>query len=259
MSEESLVEPQVEEETKESGDLPPTQSAPTEPQTPTEKPEYIPKKFWDNGKVQTEDLAKSYTELESKIGQKKEGFKDEFISEFKAEQMKDRPADEDSYTLPEIEGFAQEEILANPMLDWWKKVSFEQGFSDEQFHDGIKQFAESTVVEQDLEAEKQKLGDNADARIGSVSNWAAKNFKDGELDIVVQLGTTADGIRFLERVIGMGVSSVNSADSVDKGTGKLTLADLRSKMQDPRYWDQNQRDESFVREVEQDFQKLGGH
>ena len=191
MSEESLVEPQVEEETKESGELPPTQSAPTEPQTPTEKPEYIPKKFWDNGKVQTEDLAKSYTELESKIGQKKEGFKDEFISEFKAEQ--------------------------------------------------------------------QKLGDNADARIGSVSNWAAKNFKDGELDIVVQLGTTADGIRFLERVIGMGVSSVNSADSVDKGTGKLTLADLRSKMQDPRYWDQNQRDESFVREVEQDFQKLGGH
>jgi len=258
MTEESLVEPQETEETTESGDLPPTQSAPTESQTPT-KPEHVPEKFWKDGKLDDLALAKSYTELEGMIGKRKDDFKEELVGELKAEQMKDRPEDENAYTIPEIEGFTQEDILANPMLDWWKKTAFEQGFNDEQFHEGIKQFAESTVVEQDLDSEKKKLGDNADARIDSVTNWASKNFQNEELDIVVQLGQSATGIRFLERVMNMGVASVNTADGVDKGTGQLTIDDLRAKMNDPRYWDQNRRDEQFVQEVNDGFQKLGGN
>ncbi len=30
-------------------------------------------------------------------------------------------------------------------------------------------------------------------------------------------------------------------------------------MNDPRYWDQNRRDEQFVQEVNDGFQKLGGN
>ena len=258
MTEESLVEPQVVEETTESGDLPPTQSAPTESQTPT-KPEHVPEKFWKDGKLDDLSLAKSYTELEGMIGKRKDDFKEELVGELKAEQMKNRPADENAYTIPEVEGFTQEDILANPMLDWWKKTAYEQGFSDEQFHEGIKQFAQSNVIEVDLAQEKSKLGDNAEARIDSVTKWASTNFQNEELDIVVELGTTAAGIRFLERCMGMGVGSVNTADTVAKGTGQQTISDLRSMMNDPRYWDSNRRDEAFVAEVNEGFQKLGGN
>ena len=57
----------------------------------------------------------------------------------------------------------------------------------------------------------------------------------------------------------MGVSSVNTADAVAKGTGQQTISDLRSMMNDPRYWDSNKRDEAFVAEVNEGFQKLGGN
>lgn len=259
MNEESLVQPtEITEQTQESGDLPPTQSAPIESQTPS-KPDHVPEKFWKDGKLDDVSLSKSYTELESMIGKKKDDFKEELIGELKAEQMKDRPADENSYTLPEVEGFTEEEILNNPMLDWWKKTAFESGFNDEQFHEGIKQFAQSNYLEIDLDAEKSKLGENANARIDGVSQWASKNFQDEELDLIVDLGATATGIRFLEKIMGMGVNSVNNADAVAKGTGQLTLADLRAKMQDPRYWDQNRRDESYIAEIEEGFQKLSGN
>ena len=59
--------------------------------------------------------------------------------------------------------------------------------------------------------------------------------------------------------MNMGVASVNTADGVAKGTGQLTIDDLRAKMNDTRYWDQNRRDEQFVQEVNDGFQKLGGN
>ena len=39
-------------------------------------------------------------------------------------------------------------------------------------------------------------------------------------------------------------------------TGKITEADLRSKMQDPRYWNPSKRDPAFVKEIEDGFSKL---
>jgi hypothetical protein len=254
MSEESLVDVNATPVAEESGDHPPT-LAPNETQTPP-LPDGIPEKFIDNGVVKIEDLAKSYKELESKIGKSKDDWKEELVGELKAEQMKDRPADEDSYTVPEIEGFTQEEILSNPLLDWWKKTSFESGFSDEQFHEGIKQFADSGVEEVDLDAEIAKLGENAQARIDSVTGWATKNLTEDEQRIAVDIGASAEGVRFLEKVMNMNKTSISGADKIDKGTGKLTIADLRAKMQDPRYHDPQRRDQSYIDEIERGFQSL---
>lgn len=75
MNEESLVQPtEITEETQESGDLPPTQSAPLESQTPS-RPDHVPEKFWKDGKLDDVSLSKSYTELESMIGKKKDDLK----------------------------------------------------------------------------------------------------------------------------------------------------------------------------------------
>ena len=254
MSEESLVDINATPVAVESEDHPPT-PAPNETRTPN-LPEGIPDKFIDNGQVKIEDLAKSYKELESKIGKSKDDWKEELVGELNADRLKNRPADEDSYTVPEIEGFTQEEILANPMLDWWKKTSFEQGFSDEQFHEGIEKFATANIPEIDLELEKSKLGESAQARIDSVTGWANANLTEEEQGIAIDIGATAEGVRFLEKVMNMNKVSVNSADQVSKGVGKLTIADLRSKMQDPRYHDPMQRDQSFIDEIERGFKNL---
>lgn len=49
-----------------TGDVAP----PSLPQAPAEKPEYVPDKFWREGKVDTEAMAKSYSGLEQLLGKK---------------------------------------------------------------------------------------------------------------------------------------------------------------------------------------------
>lgn len=49
-----------------TGDVAP----PAMPQAPVEKPEYVPDKFWRDGKVDTEAMAKSYSGLEQLLGKK---------------------------------------------------------------------------------------------------------------------------------------------------------------------------------------------
>ena len=56
--------------------------------------------------------------------------------------------------------------------------------------------------------------------------------------------------------MNMNKTSISSADKIDKGTGKLTIADLRAKMQDPRYHDPQRRDQSYIDEIERGFQSL---
>ena len=41
-------------------------------------------------------------------------------------------------------------------------------------------------------------------------------------------------------------------------TGQVTQADIETKMKDPRYWKQGQRDNAFIQEVNSDFKRLHG-
>ena len=106
----------------------------------------------------------------------------------------------------------------------------------------------------DLDAEVQKLGDNANARIEAVALWAQKNVPGDFQNEIMRLGETAEGVQLLEHF--MSAISDESVGSEGAAVTGLSQDDLNTMMRDPRYWDNRQRDPAFVKQVDEGFAKL---
>ena len=68
------------------------------------------------------------------------------------------------------------------------------------------------------------------------------------------MGESAAGVELLEHFMSM-TDGVNLGGEASTAAG-LSQDDLRSMMQDPRYWDNTRRDPSFVKQVDEGFSKL---
>ena len=69
------------------------------------------------------------------------------------------------------------------------------------------------------------------------------------------LGQTAEGIEVIERIMECNVKILNHLYRQNLLI-RLTLEDVRSMMKDPRYFDPKERDESFVKRVDDAFARL---
>jgi hypothetical protein len=208
-----------------------------------ERPEWLPEKF-----NTPEDLVSSYSALESKLGKGDEELRESIMSEIEAEAFSNRPESAGDYELPEG---LDNEWAEDPNVEWWSNFAWENGFSQEEFEEGLSRFLPDGP---DLEAELQKLGDNANARIETVALWAQKNIPETLQDEVMRLGETADGIQLLEHLMSsMNDESIGGQDSMVSG---LSKGDLETMMRDPRYWDNSRRDPAFVKQVDEGFSKL---
>lgn len=218
-------------------------------EAPTDsRPEWLPEKF-----KTPEDLVSSYSNLESKLGTSQDELKSSILQELETEALQNRPATAGDYQIPE----ALDENLVNdnPLFQWWANHSFENGYTQDEFEAGIGQYAQFyESMQPNLDSEKTKLGDNADARIQAVDLWANKFFPEEVSDAILTLGQSANGIEALEFIMDkMGSSSV-SPDI--QPTGNVNELELRSMMQDPRYWNPSKRDPAFVKKIEDGFSKL---
>ena len=214
-----------------------------------DRPEWLPEKF------QTpEELAKSYGELSTKIGQKEEDIKATVLKELENDAFSNRPASAGDYVIPEI--LDEADAATNPLLKWWSEYSWDNALTQEEFNEGITKWAEYTAGNQpDLEAVKKDLGDNANSRVEAVQLWMNKFFPDADMqEAVAELGSSVGGIKALEKVIE--ATKGTSLNTNTQPTGQITQADIEAKMKDPRYWQQGKRDEAFVQEVNNDWQRL---
>lgn len=224
------------------------QETPEEVEVPAERPEWLPEKF-----STPEDLGKAYSELSSKLGSKQE----DIIKEYNDERFVNRPETVGGYEIPDT--IDQEQATDNDLFKWWSNHAFENGFSQEQFKEGIDIYAkgiQDAIPQNDLEAESKKLGDNSNARIEAASLFANKFFPDELSSAIERLGETAEGIMVLEHIMESNkdtqVSSpASSASRVDEGS-------LQEMMKDERYWNNSKRDPYFVQQVEDGFKKLYG-
>jgi hypothetical protein len=169
------------------------------------------------------------------------------------EAYSSRPATAGDYAMPEI--VDEEMAVDNSLFQWWTNHAYENGYSQEEFEDGIQQFNDALeAMQPDLEAETKALGDNADARIEAVSLWSQKFFPAEYEDVILGIGTSAKGIEMMEFLM----QNVKDASvSGDAGvSARTTEDDLRTKMQDPRYWNPVKRDIAFVKEVDEGFSQL---
>lgn len=206
------------------------------------RPEWLPEKF-----NTPEDLVNSYSSLESKLGKGQEELRESIMNEIESEAFANRPEKSGDYTLPE----GMDELATDPNVEWWSNFAWENGFSQDEFNEGLSRM----MPEQpNLDAEIEKLGDNANARIEAVALWSQKNLPEQFGPEIMRMGETAEGVQLLEHIMNT-ISDENVGGDAQAVAG-LTQDDLNTMMRDPRYWDNRQRDPAFVKQVDEGFAKL---
>lgn len=248
------------QETPVENNVPQETSAPTTTE-PAPRPEYIPEKFWDaeKGKLNVEEFGKSYTNLEKYVGGKKEELRDVIIDELKQEANAERPEAIEKYELPKLPENVTEDIVnANPMTEWWKNFCWENSYDQEVYQEGINKYVDAYVGQQpDIEAEKSKLGENAEARLDAVNSWASTFFSPEQYEIVSStMGSNVDGIEALEKIMESQKQNISRAGQVAQPERPLTIEDVRTMMKDKRYYDGRERDPSYVAKVDEAFNRL---
>lgn len=211
-----------------------------------QKPEWLPEKY-NTG----EDLAKAYKELESKLGTKEEDIRSKLMEEIQSEAFSDRPETAGDYQLPET--IDEESAVDNKLLSWWSEHSFENGYSQEEFEKGIAMYAEAIGDSQpDIQAEAQKLGDNAEQRIEAASLFANKFFPEAALPAIERMCESHEGIVALEAIMEAMKDGSFAGDT--QATAGASEKELREMMNDPRYW--KDRDPHFIKQVTEGFQQM---
>jgi len=206
------------------------------------RPEWLPEKF-----NTPEDLVNSYSSLESKLGKGETELRESIMNEIESEAFANRPEKAGDYTLPE----GMDELATDPNIEWWSNFAWENGFSQDEFNEGLSRM----MPEQpNLDAEIEKLGDNANARIEAVALWSQKNVPEEFGPEIMRMGETAEGVQLLEHFMSALSSGSVSGDATTPTV--LGKQELESMMKDPRYWDNTRRDPSYVKQVDEGFAKL---
>jgi hypothetical protein len=221
---------------------------------PEARPDYVPEKFWKDGKVDLETAFKSYGELETRFNTKTE----DLLKQLDTDRRKGLPEAPEKYEvkLGENAPVEKEALEAHPALAWWRKTAFDAGMPPDKFNEGVSELVGILTQGPDLEAEKKALGDNADARIGAVEKWAQSTFSDAsEFEAIQLVASSAAGIRALERLMG---GNAPLADTQDSRPPDITIEELRSMQNDPRYYSPARRDPAFVKRVDEGFAKIYG-
>ena len=205
-----------------------------------EKPDWMPKKFWDNKEgPDVESLSKSYADLEKKFSQGKH----------KVPEKYDLSAFEDA-------NIAEDDPVMKVYTDWAKEAKISQA----HFETLVQKVAdlngpvEDTTVS--VQEEKQKLGTNADEIISSNVNWGRSLVRDGvfsenDYEQLTVLGGTAEGqltIRKLRTLAGEKDIPIQSAPIL----GEETPEHLHNLVQSEKY----HNDPIYRKEVEKKFEKM---
>jgi len=220
-------------------------------------PEYAPEKFWDKDKneLNVEELGMSYKALEKKLGQRTDVLYKELEEDY-ANKMSAKAPEE--YVIPELElpeGVNVDINTEEPMLQWWADTARKAGLSQEQFAEGIEQFVNNEIAGlPDIQAEKELLGDNADQRIESANLWAKKNLTPDSYDAISQFAARADGVKVIEELMNLTKEAPIPQHETQIDV-KPSLADIRSMMNDPRYYEDGRKDPAYIEKVTQLFNK----
>jgi len=154
------------------------------------RPEWYPEKFWneDDG-PDLENLVKSYNELQKKFSQGKHKAPDNYDT-----------------SLFEEAGIGNDDPLYNAYSEWAKENGISQA-AYEQLASTFIQMAgeEADAGEISFKEEYEKLGNNADQTIKSMTDWASSLVRkgvwsDADFEEFKIMGGTAQGLRALQKV-----------------------------------------------------------
>ena len=226
-------------------------------QTVVSKPEYVQDKFWDvdRKEVNLENLSSSYNALEKKLGSRTEDLSKQIRQDMELERLKNAP---EAYkvNLPEIPENVDVSVSDDmEIVQWWRETAKKNGLSQDQFDEGVSMFINNAVSAlPDINAEMQNLGDNAKERIEASELWSKKNLSPSAYSTFSSIAATADGVKAIEEIMKLTKDSPIPTTPTQLSVTP-DLQDLKSMMNDPKYFDSNQRDPSYVKRVTELYEK----
>lgn len=234
-----------------------TQTESGETSANTSKPEFIQDKFWDTerNEVNLENLASSYNSLEKKLGSRTEDLSKQIREDLEMEKLKSAP-EEYKVNLPELPENVDVTVSDDmEIVQWWKDTAKKNGLSQEQFDQGVEMFVNNAIATlPDMNAEMQKLGDNAKERVEAAELWSKKNLSPESYQTFSNVASTAEGVKVIEEIMKMTKDSPMPTTPTQVSVAP-NLQDLKSMINDPRYYDSNRRDPAYVKRVEELFEK----
>jgi hypothetical protein len=223
---------------------------------PGGRPDWCPEKFFDpDTGVRAEVMAKSFTELESKM---REG-RDKIAEELNAERLAQAPEKyefnmPDAETLKVPEGVELTMKEDDPILTWFHGFAKSHGFTQEIVDSAVTEYIKLELAGMpDMKDEIGKLGDYGQDRLLKVQNWMEKGLgNDTDAYKALQpILTNAAAIEALETL--MGKTSAGDFDGENAGKA-LTLEELRTMQDDPRYW--QTKDRAYIKKVQDGYARL---
>lgn len=206
------------------------------------RPDSVPDKFWDRdaGEVRIDALAKSYSELERKLG---------------GAALTDIPDSPEDYRISLQNAALGTDLDVNARLH---EAGFSQGQAQLVYDlaaEHIPALVQDLAAEFEAHRQTERLVDhyggaerwNQTSR--QLSAWGKRHLPP---EVYEALSTTVEGVLAMERLMASGEPGL--APSADGHPAGLSEDDLKEMMRDPRYW--RERDPATVDKVRQGFRKL---
>ena len=233
-----------------------TNPQPENTQEVTNKPDYIQDKFWDKdgSKVNVESLASSYNALEKKFSQKVEDLTKTIKSDLDTEKTNNAPQ-EYKLNIPDVGPTKIDVDREMEIVQWWEQTAKSNNFSQDQNDQGVKAFVEHAAKNlPNPELEMQKLGDNGKARVEAADLWSKKHLSPDAYVAVQRVATTEECVKAVEELM-----KLNQATSMPTAQTAIETSpsndDLKSMLNDPRYYDSSRRDPAYVKRVTELYEK----
>jgi len=244
MSDELQETADVEEQSQVQAD---TQEQPEE--SFTDRPDWLPEKF-----KSPEELAKSYSELERGFYQRKDDMREQVIDEINQEAMKDAPvspADYDvNFAAPEGLEYTVDED--DPLLGWFKGKAHEYGLSQDEFDGLINEYAQADIQRgPDWNVEAEALGEYAEDRLTRVDGWARTSLTEEAYNVFANIPASYNMVQLFEELMELNGQPQFNMVSETEFQEVVSLDDLRSMQNDPKYW--KEKDPSFIAKVRAGF------
>lgn len=223
---------------------------------PVSRPDYLPEKFWDAeaGAPRIEEMARSYAELESAFGRRKEDLTKEIREVVASERPEGVPAKAEEYVVKLPDDF---EVPAgweynisddDPMVGWLRETAFASKWTQEQVNDAVRLYAAQQVANiPNLDIERQRLGENSKDRIERVDLWASKHLSENAYNTLSAMSNTANAITLMEEIMALTQTQRLGGDEVQGSS--VDMEEIRSLMNTPEYYDASLRHTPKGREV----------
>ena len=189
-------------------------------ESPLERPDYYPQKFWDEDGPDVEKLAKSYAELEKA---------------FKAGKHK---APEDGYNVEDLvdRGLDLEDPATIAYQEWAQKYGISQQAFEELAGNILEMNGEAeSAMQYDQQQEMQKLGNKAQEKITYLENHITKAaLNQAERNALALSLNNADSINAMVKFI-QGYTNEGIPTEPVVATPEMNVQDLRQAIADPRW------------------------